>query len=310
MNSAGNPTALSRLDRYRGCLLGLACGDAVGTTVEFSARGSFTPLTDMVGGGPFELQAGEWTDDTSMALCLAASLIYRNGFDPVDQMNRYCNWTRVGYMSSNGRCFDIGVTISRALDRYLQTGDPFAGDIDPDTAGNGGLMRLAPIPMFYANDLQLTFLYAGESTRTTHAAREAIECSRLFALQLRLALLGASREEILSAPCPEPLSPAVQAIADGAYRSKSRDEIRGSGYCVASLEAALWCFWQASSFEEAVLLATNLGDDADTTAAICGQLAGACFGVQGIPEAWLQKLVMRTEIEDMAVQLLALAEQQ
>ncbi|MFT3736847.1 MAG: ADP-ribosylglycohydrolase family protein [Rhodocyclaceae bacterium] len=211
-------------------------------------------------------------------------------------------------MSSNGRCFDIGVTISRALDRYLETADPFAGDIDPHTAGNGALMRLAPIPMLYADDPAQTFLYAGESTRTTHAAQEAIECSRLFALQLRQALLGASREEILAVSCPEPLSPAVQAIARGDYRGKSRNEIRGSGYCVDALEAALWCFWGASSFDEAVLLATNLGDDADTTAAICGQISGAWFGVQGIPESWLQKLVMRTEIEEMAVQLLALAE--
>src|SRR4051812_7413413 len=138
-------------DRYRGCLLGLACGDAVGTTVEFSPRGSFPPVTDMTGGGPFNLQPGEWTDDTSMALCLDESLAYRNGFDAVDQMNRYCNWRSVGYMSSNGHCFDIGMTVSRALDRYCESGDPYAGDIDAKTAGNGALMRLAPVPMFYAS---------------------------------------------------------------------------------------------------------------------------------------------------------------
>lgn len=110
---------MNDVERYQGCLLGLACGDAVGTTVEFRSRGSFAPVTGMQGGGPFGLIAGEWTDDTSMALCLAASLIHCKGFDAVDQMNRYCNWRSVGYMSSTGNCFDIGLTVSGALTRYL-----------------------------------------------------------------------------------------------------------------------------------------------------------------------------------------------
>lgn len=101
--------------RFRGCLLGLAVGDAVGTTLEFCAPGSFTPITDMHGGGPFALRAGQWTDDTSMALCLAHSLLYRQGFDAADQMNRYCNWYQHGYLSSTGTCFDIGGTVRQAL---------------------------------------------------------------------------------------------------------------------------------------------------------------------------------------------------
>jgi len=295
------------IDRYRGCLLGLACGDAVGTTVEFRARGSFTPVTGMQGGGPFGLVAGEWTDDTSMALCLAASLIHCKGFDAADQMNRYCNWRSVGYMSSTGNCFDIGLTVSGALTRYLASGDPFAGDPDPRTAGNGALMRLAPVPMFYAASAQATWKQAGESTRTTHGALEAIECSQLFALQLRSALRGESKEAILSTKPLTPLSGKVMALARGDYASKPIERIKGSGYCVESLEAALWCFAHTRSFEEAVLAATNLGDDADTTAAICGQLAGAFYGAGAIPADWLRPLVMREEIEQMADQLLALA---
>lgn len=299
-------TAADTLDRYRGCLLGLACGDAVGTTVEFRPRGSFRPVTDMTGGGPFSLQAGEWTDDTSMALCLAHSLVYCKGFNPVDQMNRYCNWYNVGYMSSNGECFDIGGTVSAALRRYLGNHEPFAGSNAPDTAGNGALMRLAPIPMFYALDEQSLFKYAADSTRTTHGAQEAIACSRLFAMQLRAALSGASKQEILSQISFEPLGENVQAIADGSYRSKTESQIKGSGYAVASLEAALWCFDQTESFEEAILRAANLGDDADTTAAICGQIAGAYYGVAGIPSHWLDKLVMRDEIGQLAGDLFAL----
>jgi len=296
-------------DRFRGALLGLACGDAVGTRVEFSPRGSFVPVTGMQGGGPFGLAPGEWTDDTSMALCLAASLLHCRGFDAVDQMNRYCNWRSVGYMSSNGRCFDIGITVSNALSRYLANADPFAGDPDPRTAGNGALMRLAPVAMFGVADTPALLRLAADSTRTTHGAAEAIACSRLFALQLQAALRGEDKASVLAArDLGEAPSPGVAALAAGRWRDKPRDAIKGSGYCVESLEAALWCFAQADSFEEAILAAANLGDDADTTAAICGQLAGAFHGVAGIPVPWLATLAMRDEIDAMARALFALAQ--
>ena len=168
-------TAPDLSDRFRGCLLGLAVGDAVGTTVEFQRRGSFEPLTDMVGGGPFGLEPGQWTDDTSMALCLATSLIECGGFDPIDQMNRYCDWHEHGYLSSNGRCFDIGGTVSAALRAYRRSGDPFSGLTDPRSAGNGCLMRLAPVPMFFHRDVVEALHCCGESSRTTHGAAECIE---------------------------------------------------------------------------------------------------------------------------------------
>ncbi len=300
--------AIDPLARYRGCLLGLACGDAVGTTVEFSPRGSFAPVTDMVGGGPFGLEPGEWTDDTSMALCLGASLLHCSGFDARDQMNRYCNWRDVGYMSSNGRCFDIGITVSSALTRYLSSGEPFAGSPDPRSAGNGALMRLAPVPMYFMADPQATWHYAGESTRTTHGAAQAIACSQLFAWMLREALAGAPRESILAPRCPQPLADAATAaLAHGAWRGKPVEAIRGSGHCLAALEAAIWCFANTDSLESAVLAAANLGDDADTTAAICGQLAGAHYGIDSIPAHWLGRLAMGEEIDTMAKDLHAAA---
>lgn len=299
---------MNHSDRYRGCLLGLACGDAVGTTVEFMPRNTFPPVTDMVGGGPFGLAPGEWTDDTSMALCLATSLVHRSGFDAVDQMNRYCNWRSVGYLSSNGRCFDIGITVATALDRYLRTANPFAGDPDPKTAGNGALMRLAPIPMYYRRDASRVVQFAAESTRTTHGAQEAIDSSKLFALYVRAALLGADKQAIWSMDAPAHLSPKLQAIAHGRFLAAPRDLIKGSGYCVDALQAALWCFNSTDSFESAILAAANLGDDADTTAAICGQLAGAYYGASSIPAHWLERLAMRSEIEALADQLLDASE--
>jgi ADP-ribosyl-[dinitrogen reductase] hydrolase len=294
----------SLTERYRGALLGLACGDAVGTTVEFQPRGSFRPLTDMVGGGPFNLKPGQWTDDTSMALCLAESLLSKNGFDAADQTGRYLNWWQWGYLSSTGECFDIGLTVSDALDRYQQTGEPFAGSTDPYSAGNGSLMRLVPVVLYYFPDRDQIRAFSANSSRTTHGAPEAVECCQLFAELIGNALKGVAKADLLRASATAFREPKVAAIARSDYIGKPESAIRGSGYCVASLEAALWCFHHTDSFEAAVLKAANLGDDADTTAAIVGQLAGAFYGVQAIPDRWLQRLHLRDEIEGYADRLL------
>ena len=291
------------LNRFRGCLLGLAVGDAVGTTVEFQRRGSFPPVTDMVGGGPFRLEPGQWTDDTSMALCLAASLLSRNGFDPIDQMNRYLDWYQNGYLSSTGRCFDIGNTVRLALEEYERTRDPFSGATDPYSAGNGSLMRLAPVPLFYFPDLGNMIHFAGESSRTTHGALECVEACRLFAEMLFRALSGMSKDDVLLSITVKIESPRIAEIARGDYRKKTVDRIKGSGYVVESLEAALWCFYQTETFEAAILQAANLGDDADTTSAICGQIAGAYYGESGILTKWLDSLFMRVEITGFADKL-------
>jgi ADP-ribosyl-[dinitrogen reductase] hydrolase len=293
----------SHLERCAGALVGLACGDAVGTTVEFSPRGSFAPLTDMVGGGPFGLRAGQWTDDTSMALCLAESLLVQGGFDAADQMGRYLNWWRWGYLSATGRCFDIGTTVRAALYHYEATQQPYAGSEDPDTAGNGALMRLAPVVLFCHPDHQKAQTYAVDSTRTTHAAPEALDCSRLLAHVLSRALDGASKSDMLNGSALALRSPKVAALAAGAYLTKTASEIWGTGYAVASLEAALWCFHHTDSFEASVLCEANLGDDADTTAAIVGQIAGAFYGHEAIPQAWRDRLHMGAEIESMAHRL-------
>lgn len=300
------PLTLS--DRYRGSLLGLACGDALGTTVEFKPRGSFPAVTDMTGGGPFNLKPGQWTDDTSMALCLAESLLNKGGFNAADQMGRYLNWWQWGYLSSTGDCFDIGMTVREALTRFQASGDPFAGSTDPYSAGNGSLMRLAPVVLFYFPDEARIAEFAASSSRTTHAAPEAVECCQLFAQLIALALTGASKAQLRHVPESSFSQPKIAAIAQGQYLDKTREQIVGSGYSVASLEAALWCFQHTDSFAAAVLAASNLGDDADTTAAIVGQLAGAHYGAQGIPEGWLAKLHMGDEIQATADALLQAAQ--
>ena len=297
-------------DRYRGALLGLAVGDALGTTLEFKAPGTFKPITDMVGGGPFGLKPGQWTDDTSMALCLAESLIEKRAFDPKDQMDRYCRWWKKGYLSSTGACFDIGITVKTALADYLGSGEPFAGSTDPFTAGNGSLMRLAPVPLAFRRDFKLAIHNAGESSRTTHAAPTTIDACRYFAGLLLGALEGRSKEELLSSffyPAPDqeywkhhPLSSEIAEIANGSFKQKQPPAIIGNGFVVRSLEAALWAFYRSDSFRDGALRAVNLGNDADTTGAIYGQLAGAFYGVNAIPGDWIERLTMRDFIRERA----------
>lgn len=296
------------IDRYRGALLGLAAGDAVGTTLEFKPPGSFAPLTDMVGGGPFRLRPGEWTDDTSMALCLAESLVEREGFDPADQMDHYLRWYREGYLSSNGRCFDIGNTVRGALRKYETSGEPFSGSTDPYTAGNGSIMRLAPVPLFFAEQPREAIEKSGESSRTTHGAAAAVDGCRYLGALLFGALHGVEKNTLLAAyftPVAgyweeQPLVSEIGDIAAGSFKEKNPPAIKGSGYVVESLEAALWAFHQSSNFEEGALLAANLGDDADTTAAVYGQLAGAYYSEEGIPARWREKLALNARIVALA----------
>ncbi|HEX3315447.1 MAG TPA: ADP-ribosylglycohydrolase family protein [Gemmataceae bacterium] len=284
---------MSISSRFRGCLLGLACGDAVGTTVEFCDRGSFPPVTDMTGGGPFRLPAGAWTDDTSMALCLASSLAELGRFDAADQMERYCRWHEHGYLSSTGRCFDIGLTIRGSLARFRENRNPIAGSTEPTSAGNGCIMRLAPVPMFFHPDAAEAGRWAEESSRTTHGSPECLESCRLLATMITTALAGGSKEDILFDHDPAAYRcPQVRAIASGDYRGKKSEAISGSGYVIRCLEASAWSFWRSSDFREAILTAVNLGDDADTTGAVCGQIAGALFGDDGIPSEWRARLVM------------------
>jgi len=303
--------------RFHGALLGLATGDALGTTVEFKPPGSFTPVTEMTGGGIFKLPAGAWTDDTSMALCLAESLIECGGFDPADQLQRYLRWWREGHNSSTGSCFDIGGSTRKALQRFEQSGEPFPGDADPGGGGNGPLMKLAPVAMAYAQQPEQAAEFAGQSARTTHGAPEAIDAARWFAVLLVGALSGVPKEELLGASvygCQlgpinfDQLHPKIQAVAAGSYREKQPPEIKGSGYSPPALGAALWALYTTSSWEQGALAAVNLGDDADTTAAIYGQLAGAIYGAEAIPERWLELLVMREEIEAVAGGLFELAQ--
>ena len=288
--------------------MGLAAGDSLGTTLEFQEPGTFQPIDDIVGGGPFGLLPGQWTDDTSMALCLAMSLIETAEFDPSDQMRRYLRWWREGYLSSTGSFVDIGNTTADALSRFEDTGDPYSGPTDPWSAGNGSLMRLAPVPMYFAGNAAEAIDRSASSSRTTHGAEEAVDACRYFSGLLVGALTGVDKGTLLSGQyCPvdglwerSPLSDRIAAVADGSFEEREPPDIRGTGYVVDTLEAALWAFHRSRSFREGALMVVNLGRDADTTGAVYGQLAGAHYGVEAIPIEWRERLTMSDEILGMA----------
>ena len=185
-------------------MVGLATGDALGTTLEFSSPGSFEPIHDMVGGGPFGLEPGQWTDDTSMSLCLAASLVEKGSFDPVDQLERYTRWYKKGYMSCTGACFDIGYTTQTALERFQETGEAYCGPTGLDSSGNGSIMRLAPVPLFFAGDAADAARMSGMSSQTTHGSPLAVDACRYLGSLISGIVSGRSKEEVLSHDGCEP----------------------------------------------------------------------------------------------------------
>jgi ADP-ribosyl-[dinitrogen reductase] hydrolase len=303
-------------NRKRGALIGLAVGDALGAAVEFRSPGSFPEVTGYRGGGPHGLDPGEWTDDTSMALALADS-VAQAGWDLNDQVCRYVEWWQKGKYSVTGDCFDIGITTRRALGRFRNTGDArTSGDPSESASGNGSIMRLAPVPIRYAdlfpNRLGELIEKLVESSLTTHASPLCLSSCAYMGLVLGGLINGLPREEVLDANwgpllCLRktyPLHPQVEAVAAGSFRRKKPPAIQGSGFVVQSLEAALWAFYDASDFRQAVLRAVNLGDDADTTAAVCGQFAGAYWGESGIPPEWREGLARQDMIESAIAGLL------
>ena len=294
-------------DRASGAFIGLAVGDAVGTTLEFERRDASPLLTDMVGGGPFDLKPGQWTDDTSMALALAESLAFASSesLDARDLMNRFVDWRNGKDYCCTGRLVDIGNTVRAALVRYLKDNNPFAGSTDPETAGNGSLMRLAPVALRFWDDRPALDRAAAEQSRTTHAAEEAVDACRAFAEMLADAIEGQPRDRVLRPERRFKGASRIVNILDGSWRGKRRNDIKSSGYVVHTLEAAIWSVARTHNFRDAVLLAANLADDADTTAAVTGQLAGALYGLSGIPREWVNRLAWRERLLRAAERLLA-----
>jgi len=305
-------TALTLKDRYRGLLSGLAVGDACGQAAAHRRPGTFAPLGDMIGGGPYDLPRGAWGDRTAMALALADSLVEKGQSDPADQVARYLRWQREGRLSSTGQCVGISAETARALAQAQWTGQPMAGSHDPSRPGKEPLARIGPAVAMFLADPGQALEAAVDAARITHQAPATLDAVRYLAALIAGALQGAPKRELLR-PMFSPvegywdrhrLRPEVAAIARGSWAEKAPARIFGGGQAVEGLEAALWCFNRGHGFRESVLAAANLGGDADTTAAIVGQLAGAYHGAAGIPAAWRESVALRPTIQDLADGLL------
>lgn len=286
-------------DRAKGCFYGCAVGDALGAPLEFKPRDAVPLVTDMLPSKQFGLSAGSWTDDTSMMLCLAEALASQGGVvDGHAALSRYVAWSRHGYLSVNGVCFDIGRTVRYALYRYEEGRDPVCDNRTQErSCGNGSLMRLAAVPIVFAAAGEAVAYEAGvASSLTTHAHPLCTHACGILASLCAKALNGASKAallfhlEDLAARLPGPCTPLRSRICSGAFMALSRDEVSSSGYVVDTLEAALWAFYTTDTFEAGAVRVVNLADDADTVGAVYGTLAGAHYGYHAIPQRWLDGL--------------------
>lgn len=289
-------------DRLIGSLVGLAVGDAVGTTVEFKPRGTFPLHTDMTGGGPFRLKAGYWTDDTSMALCLAESLLFEPSLDPDDLLTKFCKWYNDGYNSPTGKCFDIGNTTVTALEKYQYSGS-IKNNSASYHAGNGSIMRLAPVPIMYHRDPVVSAKISANQSQTTHASDATIAACELLSDILINCYTATDKLDILNVEIKHRWPTEVSNIITENVKDKTESQIRSTGYVIHTLEAAVWCFLNTNNFRDAIITAVNLGDDADTVGAVTGQIAGAYYGESGIPQEWKDKLYDYDRIRNIAIRL-------
>ena len=299
-------------DRFTGALLGLAVCDALAAGTQLRPPGSFVPVSGLQGGGPFELPMGAWGDDTSMALCLADSLLVSGGCDARDQVQRYLQWQQNGYLSSTGAAVGITPSVARALASAQWRKQFFAGSHDPKQLDREPLTRIAPVVMYYYADRDAAMHNAAESARTTCQAPLVLAACRLFAAMLHAALRGAPKSEVL-APDPALWSPAnfkgslvrLNDIAAGQLRPRSVGDIVSDGDALQALEAAVWVFRASATFRDGALMAANLGRDSDIIGALYGQLAGSHYGAIGVPPAWRSALLRAAMIEDFAARLSA-----
>jgi ADP-ribosylglycohydrolase len=300
-------------EQMRGALIGLVVGDALGVAVEADEIGYVRPVTEMTGGGPFNMQPGEWTEATSMALCLAESLCDLQEFNLKDQMERYIRRFRRAYLARSGHSREIDGPVQGAIGMFEQNREAVSWSAEPYYETTGSLGRLAPVPLFcqlYQNAIEL----CGESSRTTHNSPVAIDACRYLGALIQGALAGASKAELLSArysPFPghwdeHPLVSEIERVANGSFRNHARPPNRKKRNAAEALEAALWAFEQGRDFREGCLLAANLGDHTDTTCAIYGQLAGAYYGEEAIPAEWRRALDQKDLIDYFAEQLFQL----
>ncbi|MBE9051426.1 ADP-ribosylglycohydrolase family protein [Nostocales cyanobacterium LEGE 11386] len=294
-------------------LMGLCVGDALGVPVEFTSRAERvkSPVTTMLGYGTWNQPPGTWSDDSSLTFCLAESLCRGYSLDAI--ANSFWRWYKQAYWTARGDLFDIGQTTHAAIMRLKQGILPHqAGGKVENSNGNGSLMRI--LPMAYCHKI-VTFneliARVHDVSAITHAhARSQMACGIYISIAIAL-LEGANpqaaylqglekiqsiyseREYILE-------KPHFGRIFSGEIAKLPVEEINSGGYVIDTLESSLWCLLNSSSYSETVLKAINLGGDTDTTAAVVGGLAGIYYGVENIPQAWINQIARKQDIINLA----------
>lgn len=297
-------------NRARGVLLGLACGDALGRPVEFASASEISAehgrLDEMIGYGTWNQPAGTITDDTEQTLCIARSLVEHQTFAPADVAERLVAWYDSGP-------FDIGGMTRRALDR-LKHGDAWdeAGQqvwensLEGQNAGNGSVMRCAPLAIPYATDWDRLVEVSRQSSQITHADPRCTYGCAVLNLTIAGLLDDATTPlgdavDYVGSDAPDELVTALGPLAGG----DSPGTLESSGYVVHSLQTALHDGLFAESAEEAIVTAVNRGGDTDTIGAIAGAVAGARFGASNLPDRWLVVVKEAEEIERLTDRLVA-----
>ena len=261
-------------NKAKGMLWGLIVGDALGSPIQFSGKDSHPWITEMVKCPVFNLPAGYWTDDGSMALCVMDSFVRKGGYDLADIGQTFVRWLREGYLSSkDGQAFDVGgATYSAGL--ALRRGSLVNGT--EESQGNGSIMRFAPSYLIARALRRPEILH--EVSDLTHASRRVRQVVDRFASVLDEHMSG------------------TRTTARSEYRT--REEVNNSGWAVSTLEAALWAFNTTESFEDALVAAVNLGGDSDTIGAVCGQIAGAYYGFEAIPDRWVKAVKTWQKVDE------------
>ncbi len=295
--------------RFLGALLGLAIGDAVAVATQYRRPGTFAPVGDMLGGGPFDLPRGGWSDDTAMALCLADSLLACNGFNARDQVDRYRRWQQEGYLSATGQCVGITASSARAIAMAQWRRQAFSGSHDPTQLDPEPLSRVAPTVLFFFANSGQAFEQAAESARTTCQAPAVLNACRALARALHAALSGQSKAVVLEQAALAGNAPAGALHPSGGdvqvQDAVRPPEVRVSTDAPAAVAAAVAALRATDNFRDAVLYAANLGGDSDVVTAVCGQLAGAHYTVNAIPTSWRNNLMRKELIVGYADRLLA-----
>ena len=301
------------MSREKGMLLGLAVGDALGANLEFTIFHHSEITDDKVENMSDGMwPKGAWTDDTSMSLCLGNSLIEKGGYDSYDVMEKYIAWLYDGYCSyDNQKAGDVGIATSQAINQYRIYKIVGKDEKRGRRAGNGVLMRLAPVVLAIKTEaVENVARLARISARETHFCLEAEVTTEMFAIMLKTALSATEKSEVISAVeeyRPETaretyidILSRVLPAEDLEYQSSLEDL---GGYSVDALKIAVWGFMNFDSFEEGLKAVIKLAGDTDTNGAIYGQLAGAFYGVEAIPKRWLDDLIRADEIAELAEKL-------